>query len=147
MYYFKKQFSIEKVIDKFGIKFKGHCQMTKLRQFSNKLHVLCARKTIHGLGEYRTSPAVRIWAKSRFYRALKAATQKQGHDWLGGWGFRRKANRTRFPGEGELAKAELEDWGCCMLGFHDVFPLSAGPFKLRFVIWASPRGWPPCCGS
>lgn len=105
------------------------------------------RKTIHGLGEYRTSPAVRIWAKSGFYRALKAATQKQGHDWLGGWGFRRKANRTHFPGEGELAKAELEDWGCCMLGFHEVFPLSAGPFKLRFVIWASPRGWPPCCGS
>lgn len=83
MYYFKKQFSFEKVIDKFVIKFKRYCQMTKLRQFSNKLDVLCAKENNPWTGGVRcltSGKALFPWdlGQGEFYRALQAAIPKQG---------------------------------------------------------------------
>lgn len=63
------------------------------------------------------------WARGSFIECSKGNVET-GHDWPGGGRFSLKASRPCFVGRGELAKAELEDCDCCLLGFLDreVFP-------------------------
>ena len=48
-----------------------------------------------------------------------------------------------FLGYAKLAKAKSEDCYWCMLGFLDreVFPVSAGCLRYRFVMWDKLLGW------
>lgn len=89
------------------------CQMTKIKQFSNKLNVLRLRETNAWIGECSTSQAVEhssrgILGQSKFYKVIEAV--ETGHDCLGLhiWPYW----RIKEQGNNYIAQSWLGVWGC-----------------------------------
>lgn len=89
------------------------CQMTKIKQFSNKLHVLCLRETNPWIGECSTSQAVEhssqgILGQSKFYKVTEAV--ETGHGCLGLhiWAYW----RIKEQGNNYIAQSWLGVLGC-----------------------------------
>ena len=110
-------------------------------------------KTIQGLGQYFapqqwSALPEEMWARVSFVEHWRR--QHRNRTWIARRsGISYKASRSSFLRWGEMAKAELQDCDWCVLGFLDseVFPMSAGWLRFRFVMWARPLGQLPFCGS
>ena len=86
----------------------------KLKQFCNKFDVLYLRENnswVGGVQHLTSSGALflKVLGKNRVFEC-EERQREPGLDWLGGWEFLSKTNRSQIVGKGELAGWENCNW-------------------------------------
>ena len=86
----------------------------KLKQFCNKFDVLYLRENnswMGGVQRLTSSGALflKVLGKNRVFEC-EERQREPGLDWLGGWEFLSKTNRSQILGKGELAGWENCNW-------------------------------------